>query len=204
MCAVLARLAWRRWPAPDFRRPCSLRGLVAYPPHSVWLHGHHAPEQRQLGTQEPDADCQVQCRSTLVPTRARIRALPALHLQQHQRVSPSVERHSDSACGRRPCMAPRPESPKKGAQRRKTNAVVKRKRDNHMPAPWPSYRHRCPPPALSDEHQQHAFHPATSQGGERSPGRLKSMVWAVVLLRCKRRTHRLSVMASPRLDFGKP
>lgn len=85
--AVLARLASRRWPAPAFRRPCSLGGLVAYPPHSVWLHGHDAPEQRQLGTQEPDADCQVQCRLTLLPTRTRRRALPALHLQQRQRVS---------------------------------------------------------------------------------------------------------------------
>jgi hypothetical protein len=72
--AVLARLASRRWPAPAFRRPCSLGGLVAYPPHSVWLHGHDAPEQRQLGTQEPDADCQVQCRLTLLPTRTRRRA----------------------------------------------------------------------------------------------------------------------------------
>ncbi len=85
--AVLARLASRRWPAPAFRRPCSLGGLVAYPPHSVWLHGHDAPEQRQLGTQEPDANCQVQCRLTLLPTRTRRRPLPALHLQQRQRVS---------------------------------------------------------------------------------------------------------------------
>lgn len=43
--------------------------------------------KRQLGTQEPDANCQVQCRLTLLPTRTRRRALPALHLQQRQRVS---------------------------------------------------------------------------------------------------------------------
>lgn len=78
--------------------------------------------------------------------------------------APSAERHSDSACGRRPCMAPRPESPKKGAQRRKTNAVVNRKRASpHVCAV--DHRHRCPPAALSDGHQQHALHPATSQVG---------------------------------------
>lgn len=171
--------------------------------HSVWLHGLHALRK---GNWERKSPMQIgnppRCNADPHWCPHAHAEGPCLHYTcnnaseapwdspHHRHISQPL----CSACGRRPCMAPRPESPKKGKQGCKTNAVVSRKRASpHACAV--DHRHKCPPPALSDGRQQHdALHPAMSQGGaeprtsETNAHGLHIGLWTVTLLRCKHRT----------------